>query len=346
MPVSLRELAEGLEARLVGNGDRSISGIRSLETAEAEHVAVYSDPRYREAAERSRAGALVVGEETSGLDRDRIVVDDPGLAMARLLRRFHPEDRPEFGRHPSAVVADSAEVDPGAHIGPLVVVGHRARIGAGAVLHPGVVVGEDCVVGEESVLHPRVVLYPEVELGSRVVVHAGSVLGADGFGYVESDGELVKVPQVGRVRVEDDVEIGANSAIDRGTLDETVVGRGSKLDNLVQIGHNAVLGPGCVVCGLVGVAGSATLGAGVVLGGQAGVSDHLSVGEGTKVAGKSAVLQSIGAGETVAGIPAIDLARWRRQVATLRRLEDLVRRVRHLERRLESGEGDWRRGEG
>jgi UDP-3-O-[3-hydroxymyristoyl] glucosamine N-acyltransferase len=187
-------------------------------------------------------------------------------------------------------------------------------------------------VGPGTIVHPRAVLYDDTELGARVIVHAGAVLGADGFGYAPHHGALVKVPQVGRVVIEDDVEIGANTTVDRATLDETRIGAGSKLDNLVQVGHNVRLGKSCVLCGQSGIAGSTRLGDGVVLAGQAGVGGHLELGDGVQVAAKSAALESAPAGAKIAGIPAVPLATWRRQVTLLGRLSELVRRVRKLER--------------
>jgi UDP-3-O-[3-hydroxymyristoyl] glucosamine N-acyltransferase len=223
-------------------------------------------------------------------------------------------------------------VDPGAYLGPQVVVGAGSEVAAGAVLHAGVVVGRRCRVGEGCTLHPRVVLYDDTELGAGVIVHAGAVLGSDGFGYAAHDGALVKIPQVGRVVVEDGVEIGANTTIDRATLEETRIGAGSKLDNLVQVGHNVQLGAGCVICGQAGIAGSAHLGRGVVMGGQAGLIGHVEVGDRAQIAAKSAALQAVPAGRKVAGIPAVELGEWRRQAVWLARLGELFRRVRALER--------------
>jgi UDP-3-O-[3-hydroxymyristoyl] glucosamine N-acyltransferase len=332
---TLGELAALVEGRVRGNPQRRVDAIRSLSAAGPGDLSFLTSAAYREEARASRAGALLVGREESDLAQDLLICPEPAWALGELIRRFHPAAAPPAGRHPTAVVAGTAEVDPSASLGPHVVVGEGSRVEAGAVLHAGVVVGRRCRIGEASVLHPRVVLYDGTELGARVIVHAGAVLGADGFGYAAHRGVMVKVPQVGRVVVEDDVEIGANSAVDRATLEETRIGAGSKLDNLVQVGHNVRLGRGCVLSGQSGIAGSARLGDGVVLAGQAGVSGHIELGDGVQVAAKSAVLQSVPAGAKVAGIPAVALAEWRRQAARLGRLGDLFRRVR----RLEGGEG-------
>jgi UDP-3-O-[3-hydroxymyristoyl] glucosamine N-acyltransferase len=328
---TLGELAALVEGRVRGNPQRRVAAIRSLAAAGPDDLSFLTSAVYREEARASRAGALLVGREEPDLAQDLLICAEPAWALGELLRRFHAVEPPPAGIHPTAVIAATAVVDPAASLGPYVVVGEDSRVDAGAVLHAGVVVGRGCRVGAGSVLHPRVVLYDSTELGERVIVHAGAVLGADGFGYAARGGALVKVPQVGRVVVEDDVEIGANSAVDRATLEETRIGAGSKLDNLVQVGHNVRLGRGCVLSGQSGIAGSARLGNGVVLAGQAGVSGHIELGDGVQVAAKSAVLQSVPAGAKVAGIPAVALAEWRRQAARLGRLGELFRRVRRLE---------------
>ena len=214
------------------------------------------------------------------------------------------------------------------------------RIEAGAVLHSHVVVGRDCIVGAGAVLHPRVVLYDGVEVGARCILHAGVVLGSDGFGYAYHDGAHQKLRHVGRTVVEADVEIGANTTVDRALLEETRIGAGSKIDNLVQVGHNVRLGPGCVLVAQAGISGSTRLGAGVIMAGQSGLSGHLELGDGVRVAAKTAVFKSVPAGRTVAGIPAVDVADWRRQQALVRRLTELRRRLRELERRIGNPGGD------
>jgi UDP-3-O-[3-hydroxymyristoyl] glucosamine N-acyltransferase len=328
---TLGELAELVQGRVQGSPARVVRGVRPLGTAGPDELSFLTSPKYRDEARSSRAGALLVGKEEPGLPHDQLVCADAGWALGEILRHFHPAAAATPGVHLTAVVAATAAVDPTATVGPQAVVGEGSRIEAGAVLHAGAVVGARCRVGPGSVIHPRAVLYDDTELGSRVVVHAGAVLGADGFGYAQRGGALVKVPQVGRVVVEDDVEIGANTTIDRATLEETRIGAGSKLDNLVQVGHNVRLGKGCVLCGQAGVAGSTRLGDGVVLAGQAGVGGHLELGDGVQVAAKSAALQSAPAGSKLAGVPAVPLGEWRRQVTWLGRLGDLARRVRRLE---------------
>ena len=342
---SLAELAVLLEAEAFGDTDRIITGVQSLVAAGPTELAPYTDSRYRSQLEDSRAGALLVREFFPDLEHDQLVCAEPTWALAMLLGRFCPEPPRNPGTHPTAVIDSTASVDPSASVGPYAVIGSSSHIGAEVILHPGVVIGDHCSVGERSVLHPGVVVYANTTLGKQVVVHAGTVLGSDGFGYVPHGGELVKVPQIGRLVVEDGVEIGANSTLDRATLDETRIGTRSKLDNLVQVGHNVRLGADCIVCGQAGIAGSTRLGSGVVMGGQSGAADHLEIGDGVQVAAKSAVLQSVDPGLKMGGVPARPLAQWRRLALLLPRIPELFRRVRSLERLSKSDADSTEGGE-
>jgi UDP-3-O-[3-hydroxymyristoyl] glucosamine N-acyltransferase len=321
-----------VNGRVAGDPERTLVGLRALSTAGPEHLSFFTDAALRSEAEASSAGAILTGPATRGLRQDLLVVDDPGLALIELLRLFHPEPAPPPGVHPTAVLGAGTRLAETASIGPYVVVGEGCEIGEEAVLHPFVCVGAGSRVGRGAVLHPHAVLYPRSQVGERVILHAGAVIGADGFGYVARSGRHLKVPQIGSAVLEDDVEVGANSAIDRATLDETRVGAGTKIDNLVQVGHNVRIGRSSILCGQSGIAGSATLGEGVVVAGQSGVSNRITIGDGARVAGKSAVFEDVAPGAQVAGTPAIEASLWRRQVALLRRLPELRRRLAALER--------------
>lgn len=332
----LGELAAAVDGSVRGDAARELAGIAALETAVAADLALWAEARLRSAAQGSGAGALLVDAtlagEAAGWGRDLLVVADPRLAFARLLALFHPTERPRPGVHPTAVVGEGAQIDPTAHLGPYVVVGAGTAVGPGAVVEAHAVVGRGCRIDRDARLHPHVVVYDGCEVGERAELHAGAVVGADGFGYVTRGGVHHKVPQVGRAVLEADVELGANAAIDRATLAETRIGAGSKIDNLVQVGHNVVTGRGCILSGQAGIAGSAKLGDFVVLGGQAGAAGHIELGDGVQVAAKSAALQSVAPGTRVAGIPAIELGRWRRQAVLLGKLDELARRVAALEK--------------
>jgi UDP-3-O-[3-hydroxymyristoyl] glucosamine N-acyltransferase len=334
----LGELAARVRGRVAGDPGRRLDGLRSLESAGPEHLSFFTDPRLRSAAEASRAGAILTGPATRDLRQDLLICDDPGRALIELLGVFHPEAAPPPGVHATAVIGAGSLVAASASIGPFVVVGEGCEIAEDAVLHPFVCAGAGSRIGRGAVLHPHVVLYPFAVVGERVVLHAGAVVGADGFGYLWREGRHLKVPQVGTVVIEEDVEVGANSAIDRATLDETRIGAGTKIDNLVQIGHNVRIGRSSILCGQVGVAGSATVGDGVVLAGQSGISNRVRLGDGARVAGKSAVFDDVPPGGQVAGVPAVEASRWRRQVALLGRLPEIRRRLAALEKRTTSEE--------
>jgi UDP-3-O-[3-hydroxymyristoyl] glucosamine N-acyltransferase len=345
----LAELADLVGGRVVGDPERAVETIRTLEIAGPADLSFLTSPRYRAQAAASRAGVLLVAPalaEAAGPGRDLLVVDDPGYALALLLARLHPAaDRREAGVHPTAILEPGCEVDSTAHVGPYVVIGAGSRIGAGATIHAFVAIGRGCAVGEGAVLHPHAVLYDGTEVGAAVIVHAGVVLGADGFGYATHGGVHHKVPQVGRVVLEAEVEVGANSTIDRATLGETRIGAGTKVDNLVQVGHNVQVGRHSILCGQAGIAGSARLGASVVLAGQSGVAGHIELGDRVQVAAKSAALTSVEAGKVVAGIPAVEIRKWRRQAALISRLEQMSRRLRALERKLGETAEDGEAGE-
>ena len=340
----LGELAERVGGTVRGDPEVRIAGLGTLDRAGPEDLSFLTragaarsaaaQAEYRRRAERSAAAALLVPPEIEVANRPLLVAADPSLALARLIALFYPAEPPAAGIHPTAVVATGCEIDPAAHVGPYAVIGAGSRIGAGAALHAHVVLGRECRVGAEAILYPHVVLYDRCEVAERSILHSGVIIGADGFGFATSGGEHVKVPQVGRAIVEADVEIGANSAVDRATLDETRVGAGTKIDNLVQVGHNVEVGRGCILCGQVGLAGSARLGDYVVMGGQAGSAGHITIGNGVQIAAKTAVFQSVDDGGKVGGIPAIDLAKWRRQAAAFSRLDELMRRVRALEKQV------------
>lgn len=336
----LADLAAQVGGRVEGDGALEVRELRALPDATAADLAPLFSPAYREEARESRAGALLVPEDHQRLTADLtprplLVVGHPTYAMARILGLLQPEARPAPGVHPTAVVGEGVEIHPSAHVGPYAVLGDGSRVAAEVVIGALAVVGGDCVLGEGTRLHPHAVLYDRSVLGAGVEVHAGAVVGGDGFGYATRGGVHHKVPQVGRAVIGDDVEIGVNSAIDRGALGDTVIGAGSKIDNLVQVGHNVQTGRAVLLCGQSGIGGSAVLGDHVVLAGQSGVGDHRSIGDRTQVASKSAVYDDIPADRQVAGIPAIEVGAWRRQTALLRRLEKMSKRLRAVEKELE-----------
>jgi UDP-3-O-[3-hydroxymyristoyl] glucosamine N-acyltransferase len=333
---SLGELARLVSGDLEGDPSLEIRGFASLESAGPGDLSFVAAARHLDAARRSAAAALIAPPGLDLAGRPAIRVAQPYAAIAVVLRVFFPEPAVTPGVHPTAYVAEGARVAEGATVSAFAVVGAGSVVEPGAILHPHVFVGPDCRVGEGSVLHPHVVLRERVIIGRRVIVHSGSVLGADGFGYVFDGQSHRKIPQVGRVVVEDDVEIGANVAVDRATLGETVIGRGTKIDNLVQIGHNTVIGSNTVIVAQAGIAGSCRIGRGVVLAGQAGIADHVTVGDGAQIGSQAGVHRDVPAGAGMIGTPAMAGDTGLRALAAIGRLPELLRDVRALGRRMDA----------
>lgn len=340
---TLGELATLVGGRLVGRGEARIVGVAPLATAAPDQIAPLAAAHYRPDVAGSRAGALLVSEALDeGLEdgRPRVVVADAHAALIPLLARLHPEAPRRAGVHPTAVLGRGVTLGSDVEVGPYAVVGEGAGIGDGVVLGAHTVVGAGCRIGAGATLHPQVTVYPGAVIGARVILHAGVRIGSDGFGYASTPAGHAKIPQVGGCIVEDDVEIGANSCVDRGSIGDTVIGRGSKLDNLVHVAHNVRIGPHCVLTALVGIAGSTTVGAGVAFGGQSGAIGHLHIGDGARIAAKSAVYQDVPAGATVMGIPAAEAGPMKRAFALFPRLPELFKRLRALEGAGGDGTGE------
>lgn len=333
-PATLGELATLVGGRLVGSGGDPIRGVAPLGSAGPDQIAPLAAPQYRPEVPASRAGALLVSEALErGLDdaRPRIVVVDAHAALIPLLGRLHGEPPPRPGVHPTAQLGRGVGLGSDVEVGPYAVVEEGVVIGDGARIGAHSVLGAGCRIGAGSRLHPQVTVYPGAVIGDRVILHSGVRVGSDGFGYASAASGHAKIPQVGGCIVEDDVEIGANSCVDRGSIGDTVIGRGSKLDNLVHVAHNVRIGPHCVLTALVGIAGSTTVGAGVAFGGQSGAIGHLTIGDGARIAAKSAIYQDVPAGATVMGIPAAEAGAMKRAFALFPRLPELFKRLRALE---------------
>lgn len=334
--VTSGQVAAMLGADLVGPAQIRLTGIRGLDQATPTDLAFIRSASFAHQWAASKAGAALVtrGVNVPGHDaatRALLVVPDADLAMLKLLQAFVPRPvRPAAGVHPSAVVDPAATIAPDACIGPQCVIGPRTSIGAGTVLHAGVMLGASVCIGERCELYPGVVVYDRCEIGNRTTLHARVVIGADGFGYRPdpSGRGVLKVPHAGIVRIGNDVEIGAGSCIDRGTFDATVIGDGTKIDNLVQIAHNCRIGRACLICGMCGMAGSVTVGDGVTIGGCCGIADGLTIGSGATLGAKSGLMHDIPAGETWLGYPAQPAREQLRTWSSVRSLPDLVRRLK------------------
>jgi UDP-3-O-[3-hydroxymyristoyl] glucosamine N-acyltransferase len=328
------EVAKWLGGTVEGDAERPLSGFAPAHTAREGDLTFAENELYFSAADGSAAAAVLVGPDIPASRKTLIRVSQPRIAFARVLPLFFPEPTYPAGIHSSAVVAESAEIDPSAHIGPHCVIGERVRMGAGTALMGGNHVGDDCVLGDDLRVFPNVVLYPRTHVGHRTRILAGAVIGSDGYGYVLDQGAHRKIPQVGNVIIQEDVEIGANTTIDRGTLGATVIGRGTKIDNLVQVAHNVVTGEHCLIISQVGIAGSTRLGSYVTLAGQVGIAGHLKLGNRCVVGAQSGVMNHVPEGEKWLGSPAVSEKQAKRQFIALNRLPDLSRQVDQLEQRL------------
>jgi len=317
-PRTLQQLAEEIGAQLEGDGSATVSSVNTLEDAKPGQLSFLSNPKYEKQLATTQASGVIVG---NNVKCDRLVLlraKDPYLAHQKAVVALHG-----FRKHPFVGVHPAAHVDP------------SAEIGEGTVVYPGVFLGPGVKIGNNCVVYPNVVVYDRCVIGDRVILHAGAVIGADGYGYATSGGVHHKIPQIGNVILEDDVEVGANSTIDRAALGSTFIGKGTKVDNQVALGHNVKTGPGCLIVAQAGVAGSTTLGHHVVLGGQVGVAGHLDIGDQVMAGAQTGIIGSIEANQVVLGAPSMPVSTARRVYAIFRDLPELASRVRHLEKQLE-----------
>ncbi len=334
MPFTASQIAEQLHGEVLGDGSVELTGLASADGAKPGDLTFAEKETYFAAAEESQATAILVPGGFASSKKVLIRVPNPRVAVARLLPVFFPPDQHAPGVHASATITPSAQIDPTAHIGPNCVIGPRVRVGARSVLMGGNHLGRDCQIGDDTCLFPNVVIYARCQVGHRVSIHAGTVIGSDGYGYVFDEGRHRKVLQVGNVIIHDDVEIGANSAIDRGALGSTVIGQGAKIDNLVHIAHNVSIGRHCLVMGQVGFAGSTRLGDYCVIASQSGIAGHLKLGHQVTVGAKSGVMRDIPDKGTVLGIPAAPDKQAKRQMIAVQQLPELIRRTRELEKQV------------
>ena len=334
MPFTAAQIADQLRGEVLGDGSIQLTSIAPADCARPGDLTFAEKEAYFAAAEQSQASAILVPMEFAASGKVLIRVANPRLAVAKLLPLFFPPDAYSPGIHPGATVAVTAMIDPTAHVGPGCVIGDRVRLGARSVLRGGNHIGRDCQIGDDVCLFPNVVIYPQCQVGHRVSIHAGTVIGSDGYGYVFDEGRHRKVLQVGHVIIQDDVEIGANAAIDRGALGATVIGQGSKIDNLVHVAHNVVMGRNCLVMGQSGFAGSTRLGDYCVIAAQAGIAGHLKLGHQATVGAKSGVMRDVPDKGTVLGIPAAPDKQAKRQMIAIQQLPELIRRTRALEKEV------------
>lgn len=338
MAFTAQEIAQQLGAEVVGDPALVLTGFAPATSAKAGDLTFAENETFFQKAELSAASAILVDGPFRSEKKTVLRVASARIAFAKVLPIFFPDPTFAPGIHPTAVVSATAQVDPTAHVGPHCTISEGVKIGPRTALVSSVFVGAGSVLGEDCVFQPHVTLYSKSHVGNRVRIHAGTVVGSDGFGYVLDQGQHRKVPQVGYVVIHDDVEIGANVTIDRGALGPTTIGRGTKIDNLVQIAHNVSIGDHCLLVAQVGVAGSTKMGNYVTLAGQVGVAGHLKIGSKTVIAAQSGVMHDVPEGEKWFGSPAQPDRRVKRQLIAIQQLPDLIKRVAHLESRLNTAE--------
>ena len=336
--ITLGHLAEFLGATLRGPADKEITGLATLQEAGPGQVSFLANPQYRKFLATSHAAAVLLKPaDAEGYAGDALLIADPYLAYARISHLFDPKPKAAAGVHPTAIVADDAVVDPNASVGPYVVIESGARIAAGVTLGAHCYIGARSVIGEGGWLAPRVTLYHDVRIGQRVVIQSGAVLGGEGFGFANEKGVWQKIAQIGGVTIGDDVEIGVNTAIDRGAMDDTRIGNGVKLDNQIQIAHNVQVGDHTAMAACVGISGSAKIGKHCMLAGGVGLVGHIEICDGVFITGMTMVTRSITEpGSYSSGTAMQPAAEWRKSAARIRQLDDMSRRLQQLEKIVEA----------
>ena len=336
--MTVAEIADLVSGELIGDGRGRIEAASALESAGPSDLTFVANARYLPYLQRTRAGAVLItrallpAESAGGVPL--VVVGDPHVAMYRALRALYPAREPEAGIHPTALVAPDAAIGEGSSVGPYAVIGAGASLGARCSVGAHAVVGEGSRIGDRCVLHPRATIHRDVVIGARCVIHTGASVGREGFGFVWMEGGHRRVPQVGGCVLGDDVEIGANSNVDRGSVGDTVIGSGTKIDALVHIGHNVRIGAHVIIIAQVGISGSTTVGDGAIIAGQAGVGGHLSIGAGARIGGQAGVTADVPGGATYSGYPARPHRESLRAQAALFQLPEAMKRMREMERKL------------
>jgi UDP-3-O-[3-hydroxymyristoyl] glucosamine N-acyltransferase len=331
---TLGELARLVGGELQGDSELRVSGVAGLEEAQINQLSFVVGPKYLPLARASEAGALIVPPKLRDINKPLIITDNPYLAFAKILSLFTPKPRPPLGVSSKAHIGAEVKVGDSVSIQPNVYVGDSTVLGDRVSLHGGVYIGSEVCIGHDTILYPNVTILDRCIIGDRVTIHSGTVVGSDGFGFAQDGNSYFKIPQVGIVQIDDDVEIGANCTIDRATMGKTWIQRGVKIDNLVQIAHNVVVGEDGIIVAQVGISGSTKVGKNVILAGQVGVTGHLEIGDNVRVGAQSGIAKSIPPGQTVSGSPAISHRDWLKNCQILSRLPELRKKILNLEKRL------------
>ena len=334
MKKKLNELAQSVDGTVVGDGEVEISGVAAIEEARPGEITFIANPKYLPKLSETRASAVIVSKEVTQADKSLLCVTNPYLAFAKILILFSHKPYQSKGIDSNAWISPTAKLGKDLTFSPFVYVGDRCSIGDRVTLYPGVCVGEGSTIGEDSILYSNVSIYPGTSIGKRVILHSGVVVGSDGFGYVKEGKKNVKIPQIGRVEIEDDVEIGANTTIDRATFGKTIIRRGVKIDNLVQVAHNVVIGEDSILCAQVGISGSTKLGNNVTLAGQVGVVDHVEIEDNVIVGAQAGVTHDLPANQGYVGSPALPHREFLRAITVFPKLPEMRKILIEIEKRL------------
>lgn len=335
MQKKLGEIAELIGGKLIGDADIVIRGACGLKEAQEGDISFIANPRYEHLLESTRASAVITSKDIQPKSKAVIITENPSLAFTKVVSLIAPRDIPHpRGIHKAAITGKNVTLGKGTALGAYSVVEDYASIGDGSVVYPGCYIGQGTSIGKDCVIYPNVSIRENITIGSRVIIHSGCVIGSDGFGFVNVEGVHHKIPQTGTVEVGDDVELGANVTIDRARFGKTIIGKGTKIDNLVQIAHNVVIGENCVIVAQVGIAGSATIGKNVILAGQAGVAGHINIGDNAIVMGQAGATKSIPANTQVFGYPAKPYQKAKRIMACFNRLPEFVREFSEMKKEL------------
>lgn len=346
MQKTLAEIANIVDGEVVGDKDLVVTGLSGIQEAKEGDLTFLANPKYIPLSKRTKASAIITSRDIEVSGKSIIRTDNPSLAFANLITAMTgEEDHPIKGVHESAFIGEDVVIGENVSIGPYAVIENHAKIGNGTILYGSSYVGHHTTIGADCLIYPHATIREQVVVGDRVIIHSGTVIGSDGFGFVQVDGVYKKIPQVGTVVIKDDVEIGANVTVDRARFDQTVIGRGTKIDNLVQVAHNVVMGENCIIVSQVGISGSVNIGNGAILAGQVGVTGHLTIGEGAVVYSQSAVTKSVSPHTQVSGSP-IRPHHWAKRIHAytqrlpqyVKMIQDLQKKVKELETRLEDKE--------
>jgi UDP-3-O-[3-hydroxymyristoyl] glucosamine N-acyltransferase len=334
MKKKLKELAQWVDGTVVGDGEIEISGVAAIDEAQAGEITFIANPKYLPRLNETRASAVIVSKEVTQKEKPLLSVANPHLAFAKILTLFFEKPYQPKGVDSHTWISPTARLGKDLTLYPFVYIGDRCSIGDRVTLYPGVCIGEDSTIGEDSIFYPNVSIYSGTVIGKRVILHSGVVIGSDGFGYVKEGKKNVKIPQIGRVEIEDDVEIGSNTTVDRATLGKTIIRKGVKIDNLVQVAHNVVIGEDSILCGQVGISGSTKIGSNVTLAGQVGVADHIEIGDNVMVGGQSGVMNDLPPNQGYTGSPAQPHREFLRMAAHFPKLPEMRKTLIEIEKRL------------